>query len=217
VAQHREILLCLIFGLFPMLLTMPVYSMMVVFAEDVFHRGESGLGMLMAMVGVGGISGSLIVARLGDQINRTRWMVGSAMLFALMMAAFSISGSFLLALVLLLGANLFSDISQTLNNTQIQLLAHNEVRGRMSSLTMLSMGLTPLGVLPVALAAEKFGVADTIFVSALILLVIVLAFYLLSPALRGLDARFKAGYQPGSLADQDLIQVPQPASLAYEP
>jgi len=189
VARHREILLCLLFGILPLLLAMPLYSMLVVFAEEIWTVGEAGLGMLMATVGIGGISGSLVVARMGDHDRRARWMVVAALLFALLVAGFSLSPSFYLALVLLLGANLFSNISQTLNNTLIQLLAHNEVRGRMSSLMMLSLGLTPLGVLPIALAAARFGIAWTMFTASLILLLVVLTLYLCSPTLRKLDAR----------------------------
>jgi MFS family permease len=189
VARHREILLCLLFGILPLLLAMPLYSMLVVFAEEIWTVGETGLGMLMATVGIGGITGSLVVARMGDHDRRARWMVLAALLFALLVAGFSLSPSFYLALVLLLGANLFSNISQTLNNTLVQLLAHNEVRGRMSSLMMLSLGLTPLGVLPIALAAERFGIAWTMFTASLILLLVVLTLYLCSPTLRKLDAR----------------------------
>jgi len=204
VARHREIMLCLIFGIFPLLLIMPVYNMLVVFADTVWKTGEAGLGMLMTTVGVGGITGSLVVARIGDRVKRTRLMVLSALVFGLLLACFSISPSFILALALLLGANLFNNISQTMNNTLVQLLSHNEVRGRMSSFLMLSLGLTPLGVLPVALAAERFGVANTIFSGCLILLAIVLAFYLFSPTLRKLDHDLAEG----RYAERDTEALP---------
>jgi MFS family permease len=187
IGQHRPIRLVLLFGVFPLLLTVPAHSMLVVFAEEVWKVGESGLGLLMAMVGTGGITGAFIVARLSDGSRRTRWMWCAALLFGLFLAGFSISPSFYLALVLLLGANVFADIAQTMNNTIVQLLAHNEVRGRMSSMMMLSLGLTPLGVLPVAIAAERFGVPYTMFSACMILLAIVLIFLLASPTLRHLD------------------------------
>lgn len=187
IGKHRPIMLVLLFGLFPLLLALPAHSMMVVFAEDVWKVGERGLGMLMAMVGAGGISGAVIVARLSDGTRRTKWMLVAASMFAVFLAMFSLSPWFGLALVLLLGANLFADISQTMNNTIVQLLAHNEVRGRMSSMMMLSMGLTPLGVIPVAFAAETFGVASTMFVASLLLLGIVVLFFVASPTLRRLD------------------------------
>lgn len=192
IGQHRPIMLVLLFGLFPLLLMLPAHSMLVVFADDVWRVGEDGLGLLMAMVGAGGISGASIVARFGNPLSRTRWMLATAALFGVVLAVFTQSPWFYLALVLMLCASMLNDITQTMNNTIVQLLAHNEVRGRMSSMMMLSLGLTPLGVLPVALAAERFGVADTMFFACLIMLVIVALLYGLSPTLRHLDARMAA-------------------------
>jgi MFS family permease len=189
IGQHRPIMLVILFGIPPLLLTLPVHSMLVVFATDVWKVGENGLGMLMAMVGAGGITGALAVARLSSGKRRTRWMMSSAAMFGLFLAAFSLSPSFYLALILLLCANVMADMQQTMNTTIVQMLAHNDVRGRMSSMLMLSLGLTPLGVLPVAWAAEHFGVPYTIFGACLIMLSIVALFYLLSPTLRGLDAK----------------------------
>jgi MFS family permease len=195
IRQHRPILLTVIFGIFPLLLTLPVFSLLVVFADEVWGTGETGLGYLMAMVGMGGITGSLIVARLGDHGTRGRWMVYSAIAFAVLLAAFCQSPSFVLALGLLLSANIFSNISVTQNNTIIQLLSHEEVRGRMSSLMMLSMGLTPLGVLPIALASEVYGVANTMFAGCLVILGIILALYFFSPTLRNLDSAIALKHQ----------------------
>ncbi len=192
VAQHRDIMLCLLFGIIPLMLAYPMISLMVVFAEDIWRVGEPGLGQLMAMVGSGGIAGSLIVARMGDHNRRGRLMVWAAALFAILLAAFSMSPWFGFALVLLLGANMFSNITTTLNATIVQLLAHDEVRGRMSSLVMVSMGLTPLAVLPIAYAAERYGIDHTMFAGCVILLAIVLVMYFTSPTLRRLDATLTA-------------------------
>jgi len=187
VARNRAILLCLCFGLFPMLLALPIISFLVVFTESVWGVSETALGIMMGSVGVGGIVGSLLVARLGDTMKRTRVMMFAAMIFAVFLAGFSISPYYLLALPILLVANIFANMSQTLNQTLIQLLADNEVRGRMSSLMMLTIGLTPLGVLPVAYFAEIYGIADTMFVACIMLIFVVLAFFLFSPTLRNLD------------------------------
>lgn len=191
VARHRDIMLCLLFGIIPLMLAYPMISLMVVFAEDIWQVGEPGLGQLMAMIGGGGIAGSLIVARMGDHNRRGRLMLYAAALFAIMLAMFCVSPWFGFALVLLLGANMFSNITTTLNATIVQLLAHDEVRGRMSSLVMVSMGLTPLAVLPIAFAAERYGIDHTMFASCVFLLAIVLLMYFTSPTLRGLDKRLK--------------------------
>ena len=170
-----------------MLLAMPVISFLVVFADDVWHTGEGGLGMLMATLGAGGIIGTMWVARMGDNINRARLMISTALIFAVVLAAFSISKYFALGLALLLIANIFSNISQTLNQIIIQLRIADEVRGRISSLVMISLGLTPLGVLPIAFASEVYGISITIFTACILLGFIVLAFFLFSPTLKNLD------------------------------
>ncbi len=69
ISQHRPMLLTVLFGILPLLLTLPVFSMLVVFTEDVWQTGEVGLGILMAMIGLGGITGSMLVARLGDRVR----------------------------------------------------------------------------------------------------------------------------------------------------
>lgn len=187
IAQHRAMLVTVIFGILPLLLTLPVFSMLVVFTEDVWQTGEAGLGILMAMIGLGGITGSLLVARMGDHRRRARWMVASAAIFGVLLACFTLSPSFHLAAGLLLAGNVFANISVTQNNTIVQLLAHEEVRGRMSSLMMLSLGVTPLAVLPIAWASEIYGVAHTMFAGCLILLGIIALLYACSPTLRRLD------------------------------
>ena len=187
VANNRAILLCLIFGLFPMLLALPIISFLVVFTESVWGVSETALGVMMGSVGVGGIIGSLLVARLGDTMKRARVMMYAAIVFAIFLSGFSISPYYLLALPLLLASNIFANMSQTLNQTLVQLLADNEVRGRMSSLMMLTVGLTPLGVLPVAYFAEIYGIANTMFVACIMLVLVVIAFFSLSSTLRNLD------------------------------
>jgi len=187
VANNRAILLCLIFGLFPMLLALPIISFLVVFTESVWGVSETALGIMMGSVGVGGIIGSLLVARLGDTMKRARVMMFAALIFGVFLAGFSISPYYYVALPILLVSNIFANMSQTLNQTLIQLLADNEVRGRMSSLMMLTVGLTPLGVLPVAYFAEFYGIANTMFVACIMLVIVVLAFFMLSPTLRKLD------------------------------
>lgn len=187
IGQHPPILLTVIFGILPLLLSLPVFSLLVVYAEDVWMTGEGGLGMLMTMIGLGGVAGSLVVARFGSNRSRARWMVWSGVAFCVLLAAFSESPTFLMALPLLLCANVFSNISITQNNTIIQLLSHEEVRGRMSSLMMLSMGLTPLAVLPIAYASEIYGVPDTMVAACIILGAVMLLLYACSPTLRRLD------------------------------
>jgi len=114
-------------------------------------------------------------------------MLGSTIAFGVFLGLFSQIANFYVALVPLLIANVCVSASQTVNNTAIQLLVDDNVRGRVSSFMMLSFGLTPIGVFPMAIAADNIGAANAILGASVILVVLVAMFYGLSVTLRNLD------------------------------
>jgi len=187
VASNKPVLVCLIFGLIPMFLAMPFQNLLVVFSDEVWQVGERGFGIMMAATGVGGIIGSVWIARRGENPARLRLMLFSALAFALFLGLFCLSANFYVALIPLLIANIFANACQTLNNTSVQLLVDDAVRGRVSSFMMMSFGLTPLGVLPMAFAAQQLGAPQAVLGACVGLLISVLLFYFISPSLRGLD------------------------------
>ena len=199
VTGHRPIFLCLIFGMFPMLIVMPVQNLLVVFTDEVWNVGESGLGLVMTIMGIGGVIGALWVARMPHNARRVNLMITSTLAFAIFLAGFSLIPIFSLALIPLLIANIFANASQTLNNTILQLLVDDSVRGRMSSFIMLTFGLTPLGVLPIAFLSEQIGAPLAVFIACLVLALIVLGFYFFSPTLRHLDERVQETPHPHSM------------------
>lgn len=187
IAARRDVLSCLLFGLVPMFLAMPVQNLFVVFSDETWELGERGLGMLMASAGFGGVIGSLWIARRGDNPHRTLTMVVTTLSYAGFLIAFSQSPHFHIALIFLVIANACASASQTLNNTAMQLLVDDSVRGRMSSLMLMSYALTPLGVIPLAFAAQIIGAPMAVTGGCTLLIVVAISFYLFSPTLRNLD------------------------------
>jgi MFS-type transporter involved in bile tolerance (Atg22 family) len=114
-------------------------------------------------------------------------MLGSTLAFGIFLALFTQTSNFYYALIPLLIANTCASASQAVNNASIQLLIEDKVRGRISSFMMLSFGLTPIGVFPMALAADRAGAANAILAASLILILVVVGFFLFSKTLRDLD------------------------------
>ena len=187
IRQHRPVLICLLFGLLPMFLAMPFQNILVVMAEEAWQAGESGVGILMATGGIGGVIGALWIAKKGDFSGRLSIMLSSTFFFGIFLALFTQTSNFYYALVPLLLANVCASAGQTVNNAAIQLLVDDSVRGRMSSFMMLSVGLTPIGVFPMAIAADNIGAANSILGASIALMILVVLFYLLSSTLRDLD------------------------------
>ena len=115
-------------------------------------------------------------------------MIVTVIGFALFLAVFTQTSIFYLALLPLILANLCASAFQTVNNATVQILVDDNVRGRMSSFMMMSFGLTPLGVFPMAIAADHFGAANAILGACVALVLITAAFLGLSKTLRTIDS-----------------------------
>lgn len=115
-------------------------------------------------------------------------MIVTAISFALFLAVFTQTSSFYLALIPLVLANMCASAFQTVNNATVQILVDDSVRGRMSSFMMMSFGLTPLGVFPMAVAADHFGAANAILGACIALIIVTVAFLGLSKTLRNIDS-----------------------------
>ncbi len=186
--RERLVLLLLLFGLVPMFLAMPFQTLLVVFATDIWDVGSLGLGVLSGVSGLGGVFGSMYVAWRSESHQRARRMLASVVGFGSLLLLFALSPWFLLALPLVLLANVFASIFGTLNNTAIQLLIPDRVRGRVSSFLMMSFSLPLLGTLPMSMLAESWGAPAAVALAAGLAIVVAILFYVLSPVLRGMDA-----------------------------
>jgi MFS family permease len=189
--SNRLILILLLYGLVPMFLVMPFQALLVIFARDVWQTGPTGLGILNAAAGLGAVAGSIYVASRGSDSGRLRLMMISVISFGTLLAIFAGSPWFLPAVGLIFAANIFASIFGTLNNTAIQLLIPDSVRGRISSFLMMSFSLPLLGTLPVAAAAEKLGAPLAVGIASMLAVVTALAFYATSRNLRELDQRVR--------------------------
>lgn len=188
---NRIVLILLMFGLVPMFLAMPFQTLLAVFARDVWQEGATGLGILSAAAGCGGVAGSAYVAWRGNRDDRLRAQMSSVICFGILLAAFAFSPWFTPALVLIFCANLFASLFGTLNSTAIQLLIPDAVRGRVSAFLMMSFSLPILGTLPLSRATEAVGAPMAVGVASLLAVLTALLFYVCSAELRNLDARMR--------------------------
>ncbi len=193
--EHRLVLILIFFGLVPMFLAMPFQSLLVVFAEEVWEVGPSGLGLLSAAGGIGGVAGSVYVAWRADSHRRVRRMMVSIIGFGAFLFAFSLTPYFWFALGLIFVANAFSSIYSTLNNTAIQMIIPDAVRGRISSFLMMSFSLPLLGTLPLSAVAEAYGAPRAVALASLLAVLVAIAFFAGSSKLRNMDASVRAAVE----------------------
>ena len=192
VMSNRLVGYLLLYGLVPMFLATPFQNLGVVFTEEVWHVGTEGLGILNAVIGLGGVAGTMLIAMRAPNAGRQRVMVGSALLFGATLALAAFSPWFGAALALVFVGHACSATFTALNNTAIQILIPDDVRGRVSSLMMMSFSVPMFGTFPVSAAAEEVGAPVAVGASAALAVLFALCFYLSSRDLRSLDERVAA-------------------------
>lgn len=133
-------------------------ALMPLFAEEVFGRGATGLGMLNAASGVGAVAGALTLASRTSVKGLGRWVAGASGLFGVMLAVFATLESFPVAMGFLVLAGFFQIVLFSSSNTLIQTMVPDNLRGRVMSIySMVFMGAAPLGALFAGSIGERIG------------------------------------------------------------
>jgi MFS family permease len=160
---HNPVLrVLMVLGALMPLIGMPFQMLLPVFAVKVLDVGASGLGLMNTMMGLGALTGSLLVAWLSDHPQKGRLQAAAAIGFGITIAAFAVIHDFVVTLAILLLAGILSQIFMALNNTLVMLHADRAVLGRVMGIYMMTMAMTPLTTLPVSAAADAFGVVPTV-------------------------------------------------------
>jgi MFS family permease len=186
IRSNHLVLGLLVLGTVPMICAMPYQTLMPVFASKVWHVGSGGLGVLQAMSGVGGLAGALVTANMDRSRRKGRTMLVAALGTGVFLIAFSFS-SFGVALPMLVMVGLTSMVFSTVNTTVITSIVPDGVRGRVTSVSMMTFGLMPLGAVPASIAAGAIGTPAVTAIGGGLLMMSVVGAYLLFPQFRTLD------------------------------
>jgi len=168
----------------PTMLVMPYVTLLPVFARHELGMGSGGLGLLMALGGLGGLCGSLVVAGWRGLGESPRMLLASVIGFGLTVLAFAHAPAVWLAALFLFVAGFLSSVSMSVNMTLLQLSVDDEVRGRVLSVYLLTWGLLPLGALPAGAIADTWGAPLAVTALTLLALVAVALSALRFPILR---------------------------------
>jgi MFS family permease len=151
-------------------LGVPLLTFLPVFARNVFHGDVGQYSGMMAWSGVGAIAGALVVAWLG----RFRHMGLTALLVQILagvlISAFALTRLPWLSNLLLLTTGAAIMITFSLYTSLTQLIAPNEIRGRVMSVYMMAFrGGMPLGSLVTGVVVDQAGAPLAIAVNGALL------------------------------------------------
>jgi MFS family permease len=140
---------------------------MPVFAKDVFGAGASALGLLLGALGAGGIVGGLLAASLNRVDRRGLLQLNAMFVCSLSQASFallgSLTGSVWVGVFMLFLAGIGGSLFNTTNQTVVQLIAPDHLRGRITSVMQVQPLCMAVGTL---IAGGLADVAGAVTVTA---------------------------------------------------
>jgi MFS family permease len=156
--RQRDILLGLMaIGFVVIVFGMPYQTVLPVFADEVLDAGKLGLGYLGTAGGVGALAGSLLVARFTG-FGQMRFALAAGVLgMGVFIVLFSLSVVLWISLAMALIVGFFFQMVMTANFALLQVSVPDRLRGRVMSIRFILFGLSPLGVIPLGIAAEIYG------------------------------------------------------------
>jgi MFS family permease len=156
-----------------------VLTFLPLFAQRVFHEGAATYSHLMAFSGAGSIVGALIVAWLGKFHRMGLTTLVMQVIYGLLIIAFATSRILPLSDVLLFFTGMALMVVFSTVTSLVQLIAPNEMRGRVMSIYMLAFrGGMPLGSLVSGYLATFLGAPLVIGINGA-LLILVAAYFLM--------------------------------------
>jgi MFS family permease len=140
------------------ILGVPYLVLMPVIARDVLGTGPGGYGVLLTFVGIGALTGALVLAARARRIRRGRLLVTSSYTFSVLLIIFSFVRSVPLAAAVLLFTGLTMIINSALANGILQTVVPDELRGRvMAAYVFVYVGLSPVGSVIAGAVARAAG------------------------------------------------------------
>jgi MFS family permease len=156
----------------PSLFVMPILQIMPVFTAEVLHAKADIYGYLITSFGVGALLATLTMASFGS-IIRSGWLGIIALSSAAIFVVFFSQSTLLWVAFFLLAALGFSQVIFFVNNnTLVQTLAPDSLRGRVMAIYQIDHAVMPLAAAVLGVCADIFSIPASMAASGLLCLVV---------------------------------------------
>lgn len=186
VARDPVVRLLILVNFLIVVVAMPYTMLLPGFVREVLDRGAGAQGLLMAVSGVGAITGSLFVASMSSR-GRGRMMIVWGAVLGIGLVAFAASTNFYLTLPIMLIIGVGQAGRMSIGQVLIQAYSAPEYRGRALAVWMMQFYLVQFGTFFVGILAELLGPQLAIGGLAFLMVVAMGLVALLLPTVRNLD------------------------------
>jgi MFS family permease len=167
-------------------------ALMPVYARDILHANETGLGLLRASPGVGAVVMALWLSKFGIKDHAGKIMFACVAGFGLGTMMFGASSWLPLSILALMAMGAFDMVSVYVRETLMQLWIKDEVRGRVNAVNRVFIGASnELGEFRAGVVASRIGAVAAVVIGGAGTMAVSALWSHLFPQLR--DARRLSG------------------------
>jgi MFS family permease len=209
IRYNADVLAVLILTLIATIFSMPYMFLLPIFTKDIFfvdvsifgkltswpaigslllslEESSARQGLLISVSGLGALAGSLIIASMAGKRRGLIFLL-SILLAAVSLICFSVTNSYLYALITFIPLGFGHAGRMTLSNTLLQTKTDDNHRGRVMSVYMMNWGITMVGVFFVSILADIIGAELAVGGSAGLLTSVTICYLFFTPRIRRLD------------------------------
>ncbi len=187
VRKQRSIMALMVLGAATAFFGIPMRTLLPVLAKDVFGSGIEGLSVMLSFSAAGAVTGAMVVAWLGrfPHMGLTTLLVEAC--FGVLIALVGLSPSLHLTYLLLFASGMALMIVVSCVMSLVQLIAPNEMRGRVLSIYLVAFrGGMPLGSLVSGYFASISSAPAVIAFNGVALLAVSIYFLMKTKEIRAL-------------------------------
>lgn len=131
-------------------------------ARDVYHIDQTGLGYLVASIGIGALIGAIALTRTSIHIPLPKVMIVSAVCWFILLFAFGQTTGVMSGVVLLVMAGITQSITMVCHTVILLRASGQKLRGRVTGVRMLAIYTLPIGLLSAGALVEVIGFRATV-------------------------------------------------------
>lgn len=154
--KDRLMLQLILLSFIPNLFVQPCIHLLPVFAGQVLNRGPEIFGTLLSANGVAGFTATVVIASVGFILGKGQASLWTLVLSSVGVILLGLSHWLFLSVIAVVIIGFAGSTFRTSNNTLVQTLVPDNLRGRVQSIYHLDHGLTPLASFFIGLFAQFF-------------------------------------------------------------
>jgi len=159
IAQNRLVLALVLLGLGPLAVGFSHQTLLPALVVDELGRDAAIMGFIMAVGGIGGITGGFYMASRVDLRHKGVIMLGSAAAYGVALLLFAGVSMLIMVFPLIIAIGISQTVFRSANTTTLLENTPDHLRGRIVSATLLDTALAPVAGIIAGAVADSAGVS----------------------------------------------------------